>query len=67
MWAFVILAPYRESYDTLALLKEIKLLNELIYFIIYYYYYEGLTEPRGAVHWKTRQEYITHAKEALSP
>ena len=55
MWAFVILAPYRESYDTLALLKEIKLLNK------------GLTEPRGAVHWKTRHEYITHAKEALSP
>ena len=41
MWAFVILAPYRGSYDTLALLKEIKLLNE------------GLTEPCGAVHWKT--------------
>ena len=55
MWAFVILAPYRDSCDTLTLLKEIKLLNE------------GLTEPSGAVHWKTRQEYITHANEALSP
>ncbi len=55
MRAFVILAPYRDSYDTLALLKEIKILHE------------GLTEARAAVHWKTRQEYITHANEALSP
>ena len=55
MRAFVILAPYRDSYDTLALLNEIKILHE------------GLTEARGAVHWKTRHEYITHAKEALSP
>ena len=55
MWAFVILAPYRDSYDTLALLKEIKILHE------------GLTEARAAVHWKTRHEYITHAKDALSP
>ncbi len=55
MWAFVILAPYRYSCDTFNLLKEIKILHE------------GLTETRGAVHWKTRQEYITHAKDALSP
>ena len=54
-WAFVILAVYRDSYDTLALLKEIILLNK------------GLTEARAAFHWKTRQEYMTHAKDALSP